>query len=222
LLRGSSRFFPLFLLVLSGCATVETISPTPAQYVDKQGIYHKVRKGETLWRIAKAYQVNIDDLVQSNRITNVTRIEENQLVFIPGSKEAKDILVLRDDPQKDEFLWPLKGRIVHHFGERKGAYLNAGVGIEGREGDIVTASREGRVVFADYLLGYAYTVILDHLDGYYSIYSNNAKLLVQFGDIVSQGNQIAQVGGGGRDPHLHFEIRKNGYADNPLYYLPKL
>jgi murein DD-endopeptidase MepM/ murein hydrolase activator NlpD len=209
------------LVALNGCATVETISPSQQQ-TDRQGIYHKVRKGETLWRIAKAYQVGIDDLIQSNRIPNIARIEENQLVFIPGRKEAKELPAPRDDSQRDEFLWPLKGRIVHPFGERKGAYINAGVGIEAKEGDIVTASREGQVVFADYLLGYAYTVILDHLDGYYSVYSNNSKLFVHFGDRVFQGRQISLVGGRDRNPYLHFEIRKDGYPDNPLYYLPRM
>ena len=57
----------------------------------QRGIYHKVQKGETFWRIAKAYQVDIDDIVRSNNIPNVARIEENQLIFIPRAERVVPI-----------------------------------------------------------------------------------------------------------------------------------
>jgi lipoprotein NlpD len=65
-------------------------------------------------------------------------------------------------------------------------------------------------------------VIVYHLDGLSSVYAKNSKLLVKLGDAVSQGQPIAQAGQIGKTAYLHFEIRKNGLADNPLYYLPKL
>ena len=77
-------------------------------------------------------------------------------------------------------------------------------------------------IFADHLMGYAYTVIVDHLDGYFSVYSQNIKLLVKLGDFVFKGDELARVGSNGKAPFLYFEIRKNGKADNPLYYLPRL
>lgn len=214
--------FKILLIVLfaAGCATTK-VGPPLAQKLKRNGIYHKVQEGETIWRIARAYNVTIDDIVQSNNIPNAAHVEKNQLVFIPEADEVKKNILDKGDSNKDEFSWPIQGKILHFFGERKGSYLNKGIGIKTQEGQTVQASRQGRVVFADYLAGYAYTVILDHLDGYLSIYSQNAKLLVGLGDLVLRGDKIAQVGKNGNPTFIHFEIRRNGKADNPLYYLPR-
>ena len=85
---------------------------------------------------------------------------------------------------------------------------------------MVKAARTGRVVFADYLSGYGYTVILDHLDGLYSVYARNSKLLVKLGELVLRNRNIAQIGRSGNLAYLHFQIRKKSIEDNPLYYLP--
>ena len=89
-----------------------------------------------------------------------------------------------------------------------------------KEGDMVKAARTGRVVFADYLSGYGYTVILDHSDGLYSVYAKNSKLLVKLGESVLRSKDIARVGRSGSLAYLHFQIRKKSIEDNPLYYLP--
>ncbi len=203
----------------AGCGTTKYVG-RPDKGWKTKGIYHKVQDGETIWRIAKTYGVTIDDIVTSNHIPNAAYVKKNQLVFIPGADEVKEIDPVRDDPNKEEFSWPVKGKILNFFGEQRGPYSNRGIGIQAQEGQMVQASREGRVVFADYLTGYAYTIILDHLDGYLSVYSQNAKLLVGLGDLVFKGGRIAQVGRNGNPTFMHFEIRKNGRADNPLYYLP--
>ena len=67
---------------------------------------------------------------------------------------------------------------------------------------------------------YGNTVILDHLDGYFTVYSNNARILVNLGDVVLKGKEIAQIGRRNDLAALHFEIRRNSIEDNPLYYLP--
>lgn len=212
----------LFLGLVSGCATVRekkdylmTDLPEP----ERQGVYHKVKRGQTLWRIAGIYNVAIADIIRTNRIPNVAQIEENQLIFIPGADAGRDPAADPADGQSG-FIWPVKGKVVKYFHERDNAYVNKGIEISAREGEFVKASRGGRVVFADYLGGYGHTVILDHADEIFSVYARNAKLLVKLNETVRQGDKIAQLGGAGAAAYVHFEIRKNSVEDNPLYYLP--
>ena len=207
-------------LVMFGCATTTELPTTTAQVPRGKGVYHKVHRGETVWRIADAYGVSIDSIIKSNRIPNVAQIEDNQLLFIPGAESVKEIVLDTEDLNKKEFIWPIKGKIISYFGERMGTQFNPGIAIQANPGDVVRAAREGDVVFADYLNGYAYTVILDHKDGYYSVYAKNSSLMVKLGDHVSKKDALAQVGKIGNLAFLHFEIRKHSVADNPLYYLP--
>ena len=86
------------------------------------------------------------------------------------------------------------------------------------------AARSGRVVFIDANMpGYGKTVILEHGDGFSTVYAWNGELLVQLGQTVSQATPIATIGSSGRAtaPSLHFEIRRQGKPVDPLQYLPK-
>lgn len=224
-------FCSLLLVSLAGCVSMDTTGSTGVAR-NQPGIYHKVQKGETLWRIAKSYQVDIDDIIRSNNIPNVAHLEENQLIFIPGATAPVKVPAATTvtatssgkplEAVKDDFGWPVRGRVARYFGEQRGSYLNRGIAIEVMEGQPVVASRQGKVVFADYLAGYSYTVILDHLDGYFSVYGLNSKLLVNFGDNIAKGDKIALTGRKGNTPMLYFEIRRNAKAENPLYFLPKI
>ena len=221
-IRSKILFF-ILACFFNGCASVQTVEP-PASVAPSQGVYHKVSKGETLWGIAKAYGVNIDDIIKSNRIPDGAHLEENQLLLIPKETHAQSSTPAASgviDTNKESFNWPLQGRILNYFGDRRGGVPNKGVHILGQEGQPVLASRQGKVIFADYLAGYAYTLIVDHADGFFSIYSQNEKLLVRLGDFVAKGQEIALLGRQGNLAFLHFEIRKGGKADNPLYYLPQ-
>ena len=82
----------------------------------------------------------------------------------------------------------------------------------------VSAAASGKVVFSDYLQGYGQTIIIDHLDGYFSIYSNVSRRFAKFGDNIPQGQMIAKLDN--QNPVLHFEIRRGSDSQNPLYYLP--
>lgn len=208
------------LFCLAGCATTKDLGVSLSSVLRKAGVYHKVRKGETIWRIARTYQVDIEDIVLSNNMPNAARIEVDQLVFIPNADKVKEINLEQSSFQENEFAWPVKGKILFYFGDKDEYSFSNGIAIESHEGNMVYAARSGVVVFTDYLPGYTQTVIIDHLDGYSTVYSNNASLLVELGDSVSKGDVISQVARNGRLAFLHFEVRKNGIADNPIYYLP--
>jgi len=210
------------LIFMSGCISLETqreIEVVKPPAPTRQGIYHKVKKGETLWRIAQAYSVSISNIAQVNNIPKAAKIEKNQLVFIPGAKKVLEIVLDADHSQND-FIWPVKGKVIRYFHERYGNVINKGIGIKARVGDEVKAARTGRVVFADYLSGYGYTVILDHSDGFHSVYANNSKLFVKLGELVLKNTALARVGHNRNLTYVHFQIRKKSIEDNPLYYLP--
>ena len=213
----------VLIVPLYGCETARQFPPSvvlPPPKPKPAGIYHKVNKHETIWRIAKAYDVTIDDIVRSNNIPNIAKIEVNQLVFIPRAREIKEIHI-DDDQTKDDFIWPLKGKVLHYFRQkRKDGIASPGIDIRGQRGEVVRAARSGKVILADYVPGQAYTVVLDHQDGFYSVYAKNAKITVGLGDYVFKHDPIARVGEHNRLAYLHFQIRKKDKGDNPLYYLP--
>ena len=223
--------FFLFVLFIAGCATTEYPgvpgagpNAVPPPVVKKQeGVYHKVARGQTLYRIARVYGATVEDIIKSNNIPNAAAIEVGQLVLIPGAKELrdiKDIAARTPDENKEEFAWPLKGKIIRYFNNHRGEDISHGVDIETNEGDVVKASREGKVVLSDHMPGYDQTIMVDHGDGFVSVYAQNRKLLVKNGDHVYKGDPIAEVGRRGRKSYLHFEVRKGVEATNPLYYLP--
>ncbi|MBF0385236.1 MAG: peptidoglycan DD-metalloendopeptidase family protein [Candidatus Omnitrophica bacterium] len=215
--------FLLFLFFLGGCAGLdkegnEVLGPKGTLPMDN-GIYHKVGRGETLWTISQKYNVVLGDIVRVNNIPNVAKIEMGQLVFIPGATDVKE-QVSSNLVRSGNFNWPVRGKVISFFRERKGNSLNRGIDIEAEEGSYVNSSREGKVVLADFMTGYGNTVILEHHDGYYSVYANNSKLLVKLGDKVKENYPIAFVGTKNNLSFLHFEIRNNSREENPLFYLP--
>ncbi|MCB9747699.1 MAG: peptidoglycan DD-metalloendopeptidase family protein [Candidatus Omnitrophica bacterium] len=215
-------FFSL-LIFISGCtATTEyDYGYVPSQ--DKtesvqDGIYHKVKPGDSIWRIAETYNVSVDEVVESNKIPDVAKIETNQLVFIPGAVIEKEFIL--STPQDEEFYWPVTGRVIKYFNVQQGREINQGIDIKAKAGEFVKASRSGTVVFADYLTGYGNTLILDHQDDFYTVYSKNSKLLVRLGDVVKRNDPISEVDKNENLAFLHFQIRKNAKEENPLFYLP--
>ncbi|MBF0490844.1 MAG: peptidoglycan DD-metalloendopeptidase family protein [Candidatus Omnitrophica bacterium] len=222
------KYLPLFIisaLFVCGCATTEYKSLPEApvkKIVEKpKGIYHKVQKGETLFRVAKSYGVSVEDVISANNIPNAAAIEIGQLLLIPGANEVKVISTTSTpDENKEEFIWPIKGKVISYFKDHRGEGINKGVDIQANEGDVVKAVREGKVVLADYMSAYHQTVMIDHGDGFISVYSKNRKLLVKLGEHVSKGDSVAEVGTEAGKSFLHFEIRKGKEATNPLFYLP--
>ena len=116
--------------------------------------------------------------------------------------------------------WPSKGAMIS--GYVAGDQTRQGVDIAGKAGDPVTAAADGNVVYSgNGLVGYGELIIIKHNDTFLSAYGHNRKRLVEEGQRVTAGQQIAEMGSSSasRDM-LHFEIRKNGKPINPLDYLP--
>ncbi|MDH4563167.1 murein hydrolase activator EnvC [Pseudomonas sp. BN411] len=124
---------------------------------------------------------------------------------------------------RGQLPWPVDGRVVARFGSARGGDSRAkwdGVLIGAAEGSSVRAVHGGRVVFADWLRGAGLLVILDHGNGFLSLYGHNQRLLKNAGDIVKAGESIATVGNsGGQDtPALYFAIRQQGRPTDPAQW----
>lgn len=130
-------------------------------------------------------------------------------------------------PSESGFLRPVSGRITSHFGYRTnpvtGEYkLHKGIDYAGNYGDDIKASKSGVVEYSGWISGYGKTIILGHGNGVQTLYPHAQELYVNSGETVSQGEVIAAVGSTGNStgPHLHFEIRINGEAVDPINYIP--
>ncbi|MCD2449029.1 peptidoglycan DD-metalloendopeptidase family protein [Methylicorpusculum oleiharenae] len=121
---------------------------------------------------------------------------------------------------KGNLPWPVEGQIVQKFGSRRMDSRWDGVLIEASEGTELKAVSNGRVVFADWLRGYGLLIIIDHNDGYMTLYAFNQSLYKSVGDQVKAGEVIAAVGkSGGRDqPGLYFGVREQGKPVDPLLW----
>ena len=116
--------------------------------------------------------------------------------------------------------WPLDGRVIRTF--RRGDRTRQGVRIAGRAGQKVVAAEGGDVVYSGSgLKGYGNLIIVKHNKDYLSAYGFNRRLLVKEGERVKRGQIVAEVGqASGGEYLLHFEIRRDGKAVDPLVYLP--
>ncbi|WHI51419.1 peptidoglycan DD-metalloendopeptidase family protein [Microbulbifer sp. MLAF003] len=120
--------------------------------------------------------------------------------------------------QRGKMQWPVKGRRANAYGQRRTNGITwKGVTIRAAEGEPVRAIHRGRVVFSDYLRGHGMLVILDHGDGYMSLYAHNQSLTRNIGEWVESGETIARVGntGGLTQSGVYFEIRHRGKAKDP-------
>ncbi|MDX2350135.1 MAG: peptidoglycan DD-metalloendopeptidase family protein [Porticoccus sp.] len=126
--------------------------------------------------------------------------------------------------QRGRLAWPVSGRLSKHFGASRNASITwDGWLLRAKEGSAVNTIHHGRVIFSNYLRGHGLLMIIDHGDGYMSLYAHNQVLLKETGEWVLTGETIAKVGNsGGREEHaLYFEIRHNGKPANPKRWLKK-
>ncbi|TMN89134.1 protease [Pseudoalteromonas phenolica] len=146
-------------------------------------------------------------------ITTLSQLNEQQ----SESLVPVELIGLRN--KKGKLPWPSKGRLKHRFGQRKHAGMNwKGVFIAAKTGDNVKAVQQGQVVFADWLNGFGWVIVVDHGLGYMSLYGHAQTLLKDVGDQVHSGESIALIGqsGGQADPGLYFELRHKGSAVDPV------
>lgn len=198
--------------------------------VKSNGVFYKVRRGDSLFKIALAYKIDVDDLRKYNNLRNDNiRVGEELFIYNPSEESLKRLTrsgsVNRTTVQKN-FTMPVKwAGVTSPFGKRfhpvlKRYIQHAGVDMRARYVPLM-ASKDGTVVFAGYMTGYGKIIKINHGNGFETRSAHLDKMYVKTGDRVKAGQVIGKTGMSGRvtGPHLHFEIRKNGKANNPMNYL---
>jgi lipoprotein NlpD len=216
--------------IFSGCSSSAPSNP-PLAYSgsSRPPVQHVVRPGETVYHLAHVYGVSVQRLLEANHLSDSRDLRVGQSLLIPGSytyaslagAESASGTMWNVPRAPRQFAWPLwSGTVTSGFGMRHGT-MHDGVDISAPAGTAVHAADSGVVAFAGKLNGYGNTIIIRHSDNYVTVYGHNARILVNEGSPVARGQSIAEVGTSGRTtgPNLHFEVRYDNHAYNPLSYL---
>jgi murein DD-endopeptidase MepM/ murein hydrolase activator NlpD len=193
------------------------------------GAYHTVAKGETLASIATKYKVDAEAIREyAGNDVSADGLQVGQALIIPGGVKpyTPRRVVAYNSPKAPSnaqkgtghFGWPMSGHVTQGYWEGHHA-----IDIGGPRGTRVLAADAGYVVTAQWSdVGYGRMVIVDHGNGYKTLYAHLDAFFVEVGQSVSKGEHIAKCGSTGNStgPHLHFEVVKNGVRRNPFIYLP--
>ncbi len=240
--QNNSRIFAIaratalaaLLAACAGCsATPARQTPplaAPSAGPGGSALEHVVRRGETVYGIAHHYGVSVASLMAANHLRDARSLRVGETLSIPGhhsysSRAPADDAqsVLWNVPRASrQFAWPVwSGTVTSGFGIRHGA-MHDGIDIAAPAGTPVHAAGSGVVIYVGRLHGYGNTVIIRHADNYVTVYAHDEANLVREGQHVARGQEIAEIGTSGRTtgPNLHFEVRYNNLAYNPLSYLP--
>jgi murein hydrolase activator len=193
------------------------------QYQDRAG------REKALGRDAKALQDLLARLraaaAKAARDAARARAEASRQPTTPGKPPARRTTVASAPALRVGGLgWPVAGSLLASFGGRlPDGRRSDGVLIGAAAGTTVKAVADGTVVYADWMTGYGNILIIDHGNGYMSLYAHNDGLLKDAGDAVKRGDSVASVGtSGGQDsPALYFELRRNGSPVNPAGWLTR-
>jgi murein DD-endopeptidase MepM/ murein hydrolase activator NlpD len=198
------------------------------------GVLHVVVQGDTVDSVAKKYKANPADIIS----LETNHLDPQNPVLTPGAKvivpggskpqvqrpvityaaQSATSKSTTDAKAKGRFVWPASGMVTQGF-----ASLHRAVDIGAQYGSPVKASDAGVVVVAGWSnVGYGNYIVIDHGNGYQTLYGHLSKIYVRVGQGVGQGATIGLVGSTGNStgPHLHFEIHQSGSQRNPFNYLP--
>ena len=220
-------------LVIKQQAPILTVKTTELITYDKK-IKHETEKkkdndmyeGDT--ETKKKGKDGLSEITTRVVSVNGEAIEETDLVTTVKKEPVTEIIMVGNKERPPtvgdgKFRWPLDGgyTLTSGFKFRWGRQ-HEGIDLGTPVGNTVRAADGGTVTYAGYMGGYGYLVEIDHQNGYTTRYGHNSSVLVSVGDKVYEGQPIAKSGNTGRStgPHVHFEIRENGTAKDPLNYLP--
>lgn len=159
--------------------------------------------------------------------TRIAQLREAEQALVEAIERAQRMSQIPQEltglaSDKGRLLKPADGSVRKLFGKRRQGQVRwKGIMIDGREGSAVKAIAHGRVVYSDWLRGFGLVTIIEHGDGFMTVYGHNQALLRQAGESVAKGETVALLGqsGGQNSPNLYFEIRHKGKAVNPADWL---
>ncbi len=183
-------------------------------------IKHKKDKQKRLEVELKQSQKKLQNMINDLIVKRKKELEKNKKTnLVDGKLFAKS---------KGKLPWPVKGKVISKFGTVIHAKYgtktkNNGIDIKAKSGTSVYSVASGTVIYADRFLGYGNMILIDHGKGYYTMYAHLKDITVDINEYVTAYEQIGTVGETGSlsGPMLHFEIRKDGKAINPLPWLKR-
>ena len=199
------------------------------------GIAHKVVAGDTIYSVAKKYQANAQAVIDFpfNDVGDDFQLTSGQVLIVPDgappekpkplptqylASPGQNIAIA--DLGTATFIWPASGDLAQYF-----SWYHPGLDISNLGGGPIRASDSGTVTVAGWPdnWGYGNRVVIDHGNGYTTLYGHMSSIYVSPGQKVSKGDVIGMMGSTGRSTgvHVHIEIRKDGAALNPLSILGK-
>lgn len=203
-------------------STKESI-PFQTKYTNNSNLY---RGQETVTQTGQRGEREVVyQLVQKNGVTIEKKELEANVITQPTdrvvSRGTKVIVASRGSGEAGKLGWPVSGRITSPWGNRAGGF-HYGIDIAAPVGTSIRAADAGTVVFSGWSGAYGNMIDIDHGNGVMTRYAHNSANLASVGQKVSAGEVIGRVGSTGRStgPHVHFEVRINGQARNPMNYLP--
>ena len=201
------------------------------QILPVSGALHVVSKGDTLAGIARQYKVDVEAIIgyKGNNLSEPYTLQIGQKLVIPGgswSPPPSQAVAVGKAPASvsgqqaasGRFMWPTTGTITQR---PWAAHMAVDIGTP--TGTPIYAADAGYVVVAGWsTVGYGNYVMIDHGNGFRTLYGHMSVIIAKTGQWVQKGQKIGLVGSTGHStgPHLHFEIYKGGVLQNPLSYLP--
>ena len=186
------------------------------------GLSYAVRRGDTLGSIATRHGVSLNSLLDWNNLESEV-IRVGQPLFVPGARLSA---TQRDMVLGRLFVYPTRGYLSSRFGWRINPFTGTrehhnGLDIANKTGTSVWASMAGRVAMVGVNPVYGRYIIIQHAEGFQSLYAHLSRILVSEGTRVTQSQKIGIMGNTGYStgPHLHFTIFKNHVPVDPLRYL---
>lgn len=218
-------------VLVSGCFSSTPRPPAMIAHGARHGsVQYVVRRGDTLYRISQAYGVSVSSLIAVNHVNDPRDLRVGEVLTIPAgygeasTNPANDTLasVWNVPRSPRQFEWPVwRGRVSSPFGMRHGA-MHDGIDIAAPTGTPVHAAGSGVVIYVGRMHGYGNIVIIRHAGNYATVYAHDEANFVHEGERVTRGEEIGEIGTSGHTtgPNLHFEVRYDNIAHNPLSFLP--
>ena len=238
-------------LLMGGCAIQPTKSRVPAQLereiktiegvkstaayqppVSGEKTTYIVKKGDTLWRIAKGYGVSVETILRANHITNTKDLKVSQKLIIPTSGKSYTAPAshssytptsnITGGVSPKGFIWPVKGQVVSQFGEMRNGAKNMGIYLLPQPGQNIVAAKKGTVEAVTDADDGTHIIVIKHEGGSRTIYGCRSNPMVGEGSYVEQGQPIASISqtSTGNPPEINFKIYVKDKPVNPLAYLP--
>lgn len=225
----------LAVMSLAGCGMSSKLF-APIREVGKPAEYYLVQPGDTLYKIAYEFGLDIRDLVAWNALSDPSHIRAGERLRLLPPRAGKAVASVQEtakkarplpskplpdiDSEPTSWVWPLRGKLLEGFNESVG---NKGIDIAGLVGEPIVATTNGVVVYTgEGLRGYGKLTIIRHSSTALSAYAHQSRILVSEGQAVTQGQKIGEVGDSDAERvKLHFEIRRLGRPVDPLLYLSK-